>query len=235
MPLFHGPATPSELLSYLVTHQSYPTTLLVCCPRESFQDALLHHTASVLSLESNPLEEDIVDCPAQRHKRVVEALVAAPLYQRAVAKHIRVLFVPTVSHLRAYLSIFDPADAEVGPPPNHAPPDDGSRIPLLMLYGFLDVHRDTSEWNAQGLSCTASILVEAAGRAAFRPVVIEPRGDDGHPNLETLLAEAIPLLGRAAASKGAWSGRTVEVRRILGRWFRFQDGLLGEGARLDET
>ncbi|MBE3045338.1 hypothetical protein IMZ48_22860, partial [Candidatus Bathyarchaeota archaeon] len=56
MPLFQAPATPSELLSYLVTLQSYPTTLLVCCPREAFQDALLHHVASILSLEGNEKE-----------------------------------------------------------------------------------------------------------------------------------------------------------------------------------
>lgn len=229
--LFHAPATPSELLSYLVTRQSYPTTLLVCCPREAFQEALLHHVASILSLESN--SEGGADLEAQRHRRVVEALVSAPLYQTAVAKHIRVLFTPTVSHLRAYLSVFDPAETKVLAPPNHS--DDASRSPLLLVYGFLDAHRDTSEWTAQGLSSTASILVDAAARAAYKPVIIEPRGDGGHPDAETLLSEAVPLLGRSVTGSGPWSGRTVEVRRILARWFQFRDGALGEGTRLDQT
>lgn len=236
MPLFQAPATPTELLSYLVTLQSYPTTLLVCCPREAFQDALLHHVASVLTLESNPDEERTdTDSAAQRHRRVVEALVSAPLYQTAVAKHIRVLFMPTISHLRAYLSVFEPADSKVQPPPNHAPSDDGSRIPLLMVYGFLDAHRDTSEWNARGLSLSASILVEAGRAASYRPVIIEPKGDDGHPDAETLLSEAVPLLGRNITTQGAWSGRTIEIRRILGRWFQLRDGNLSEGTRLDQT
>lgn len=236
MPLFQAPATPSELLSYLVTLQSYPTTLLVCCPREAFQDALLHHVASVLTLESSLEEEgDNVDSAAQRLRRIVETLVSAPLYQTAVAKHIRVLFMPTISHLRAYLSVFDPADSKVQPPPNYMPLDDGSRTPLLMVYGFLDAHRDTSEWNARGLSLTASTLVEAGRTATYKPVIIEPKGDDGHPDAETLLSEAVPLLGRNVTADGAWSGRTVEIRRILGRWFQFRDGTLGEGTRLDQT
>ncbi|SPN99895.1 uncharacterized protein DNG_02747 [Cephalotrichum gorgonifer] len=235
MPLFHSPATPSELLSYLVSCQSYPTTLIVCCPREPFQDALAHHVASVLASGSNSSGEDSPASTPQRHKRAVEALLAAPLYQTAIAKHIRILFVPTVSHLRAYLSVFDPADSKVPPPPNHVPATDSSRTPLLMVYGLLDTHRDTSEWNAQGLSCTVSILVEAAARATYKPVIIEPRGDDGHPNLDTLLSEAVPLLGPNVANQGVWSGRTVSIGRILGRWFRSRDGPLGEGGRLDQT
>lgn len=236
MPLFQAPATPSELLSYLVTLQSYPTTLLVCCPREAFQAALLHHVTSVLALEGNPEEGgDNVDSAAQRHRRIVEALVAAPLYQTAAAKHIRVLFTPTVSHLRAYLSVFDTAGSKVQPPPNYTPVDEGSRMPLLMVYGFLDAHRDTSEWNARGLSLSASILVEAGKAATYRPVIVEPKDDDGHPDVETLLSEAVPLLGRNVAAQGAWSGRTIEVRRILSRWFRFRDGPLGEGTRSNQT
>ena len=231
MPLFHAPATPSELLSYLVTRQTYPTTLLVCCPREAFQEALLHHVASILNLESKP--GDGSDSEDQRHKRVVEALISAPLYQQAIAKHIRVLFTPTVSHLRAYLSVFDPAETKIQPPPNHS--DDASRTPLLLAYGFLDAHRDTSEWTAQGLSSTASILVDAAARASYEPVIIEPRGDDGHPDTETLLSEMVPLLGRNVTGHGPWSGRTVQVRRILARWLQFRDGPLGEGPRFDQT
>ena len=161
--------------------------------------------------------------------------MSAPLYQTAVAKHIRVLFMPTVSHLRAYLSVFDPADTKIPPPPNYTPSHNESGIPLLLVYGFLDAHRDTSEWNARGLSLSASILVDAAHRTSYRPVIIEPKGDDGHPDAETLLSEGVPLLGRNMANQGGWSGRMVEIRRILARWFHFRDGALSEGTRLDQT
>lgn len=189
-------------------------------------------------MQTNPEEEgadEAGDSAAQRHKRIVEALVSAPLYQTAVAKHIRVLFMPTVSHLRAYLSVFDPADTKIPPPPNYTPSHNESGIPLLLVYGFLDAHRDTSEWNARGLSLSASILVDAAHRTSYRPVIIEPKGDDGHPDAETLLSEGVPLLGRNMANQGGWSGRMVEIRRILARWFHFRDGALSEGTRLDQT
>ena len=235
MPIFQAPVTPSELLSYLVTLQSYPTTLLVCCPREAFQDALLHHVTSVLSSQSNPREDGAVDPGDQRRRRVAEALVSAPLYQTAVAKHIRVLFMPTVSHLRAYLSVFDPSDSKIPPPPNHSASDDASRTPLLMVYGFLDAHRDTSEWNARGLSLSASILVEAAKGTAYRSVIVEPKDDEGHPDVQTLLSEAVPLLGRHVTAQGPWSGRTVEIRQVLARWFHLRHEALGDGPRLDQT
>jgi hypothetical protein len=228
MPRFLAPATPSELLAYIVTHQTYPTTLIVCCPRPEFQIALLHNVTSTLSSEEQPAEADAggLSSSQEQRTRVLKALVSAPLYQTAVAKHIRVLFMPTVSHLRAYLSVFSPSDSKVPAPPSYEAPESRCSTPLLLLYGFLDAHRDTSEWNAQGISCTASILVDAAYRTSYTPIVVEPKGDDGHPGLDTLLSESVPLLGGATTGEGVWSGRTVDVRQILGRWFKFYDGPL---------
>ncbi|PKS09290.1 hypothetical protein jhhlp_003904 [Lomentospora prolificans] len=232
MPQFLAPATPSELLAHIIAHQAYPTTLIVCCSRAEFQIALLRDAASVLSSAGPQGRSDDTVPGAEQQKRVKE-LVAAPLYQTAVAKHIRILFAPTVSHLRIYLSVFAPADSKIPAPPDYATSNEQPSEPLLLLYGFLDAHRDTSEWNAQGLSCTASILVDAAHRTSFEPIIIEPKGDDGHPALDTLLTETVPLLNNTTVSEGSWSGRTVEIRRVLGRWFEFHDRPMSQNKELD--
>lgn len=195
----------------------------------------------------------------------VRTILSTPLRQTAVARHIRTVFVPTVSHLRAFLSVFsaegDPS-SKARPPPV---PTEGLSVSaaapgmaLLLVYGLLDLHRDTSEWNAQGLGSTAACLVEAAHRSGMEAVVVEPgtrvrrepsvptrdqgeglgEGGEDVPagdgvnvrvDLEGLLSEEIPVLDMAARRLGGdgeglgWSGRTVPVRRVLGRWFCFRD------------
>ncbi len=44
--------------------------------------------------------------------------------------------------------------------------------------------------------------------------------------MEALLAERVPVLRRAPAGDGGagWAGKTVDVGRVLGRWFRVRDG-----------
>ena len=104
----------------------------------------------------------------------------------------------------------------------------GKKTPLLVVYGFVELHRNTSEWSAQGLGNSLSGLVEAGGRSGRRIVVIEERkmGEqrgEGRKNWE----DRVPMLNGSVrrvgleSEDGAWSGRTVEVGRIIGRWFRF--------------
>lgn len=232
---FLAPATPSELLAYLVAHQTYPTTLILCCPRPEFQQALLHNVAAALNPTDRPVDAQ-TEGPSALPKdasleHAPQALVSASLHQAAIAKHIRVLFAPTVSHLRACLATFSPlGSGKVPPPPLYTGValGDPSAKPFIVLYGLLDAHRDTSEWNAQGISCTASLLVDTAHRTNYIPVLVEPKDDDGHPSLEALLAETVPLLDNTTMSEGPWSGRRVDIRRVLERWFDFHGGPLTE-------
>jgi len=221
-PISLPPALHSELLSFIVNHCIHPTTLIICSSRSEFlgnlpQDA---HGETHRSDTNNPQVGEPPSTAATQ-------LVNRPLYQVAVARHIRMLFVPTVSHLRALLAIFTPRTSKVPPPPEqwsrgHPP----KRPPLLVVYGFLDLHRDTSEWNAQGLNCTGALLVEAGMREGFQAAIVEPRRDV----VQDELKEAIPVLNAAARRAagdvdeggGGWMGRTVQVRRVLARWFRFR-------------
>lgn len=239
-PLILSPALPSELLAYIVRYESHPTTLLICGPRAEFMASLV---ADV---------QDALPPPSDSHAhppRTASTLLAAPLCQVAVARHIRMVFPPTVAHLRAYLSIFSPADAKIPPPPppspptSHVPVKGERRPPLLLVYGFVGLHRDTSEWSAQGISATAAGLVDAARRTGFGAVVVDaPRaaagdedgvageGADGSMAERAMLEEEVPLLSASVVRAGgdfedaAWTGRKVSVNRVLGRWFRYKKG-----------
>ncbi|KAI1190120.1 hypothetical protein F5B17DRAFT_427930 [Nemania serpens] len=233
-PIFLSPALPSELLSYILNHHIYPSTLIICSTRADFlasivQDIRSPSYGSTQDAGQQELQEGEPSHhhdPADEKVEVKHALLSSPLYQVATSRHIRVIYVPTVTHLRAYLSVFSPDESSVPAPPGHALTS--GRRPHIVLYGFVNLHRDTSEWSAQGLSNTTSALVDLAHRLSWGALLIEPRSSSGGTTLEELLREAVPILNGGArrwgpdSEEGAWSGRTVEVGRILGRWFGFQ-------------
>jgi hypothetical protein len=118
---------------------------------------------------------------------------------------------------------------------------------LLVVYGLVELHRDTSEWSAQGLGNSLAALLEAGWRTERKIVVLEERkidGDDvgrdedlgglGEGSVEgktwRCWQERVPMLNGSVrragleSEDGGWSGRTVEMGRILGRWFRFGRG-----------
>ncbi|KAF5016884.1 hypothetical protein F66182_11294, partial [Fusarium sp. NRRL 66182] len=135
-PIVLSPATPSALLSYIISYHRYPTTLIVGSTRAEFHASLLGDVAQHLALYDEREDERPADTDATSPPH---PLLKAPLYQIAISRHIRLLFAPTVTHLRAYLSVFTPKDSPVSPPPNHTP---SSRAPLLLIYGLLALHRD---------------------------------------------------------------------------------------------
>ncbi|RYP73869.1 hypothetical protein DL769_004135 [Monosporascus sp. CRB-8-3] len=236
-----SPALPSELLSYILDHHAHPTTLIVCSPRSDFLASLAEEFGSHGAASNPDLDEREDEPPAGEEQqaksggdRVRPRLLSSPLYQVAVSRHIRTVYVPTATHLRAYLSVFSPGDSKVAPPPARFAAE-LTRRPHLVLYGFLDLHRSTSEWSAQGLGSSAAALVELGHRLAWDVAVIEPRRrDSGGGPLEETLSEPVPILSSGGrrfgldSEEGGWSGRRVEVGRVLMRWFRFRRGLWDE-------
>jgi len=147
--------------------------------------------------------------------------------------------------------VFPPPKAKIPPPGrDYGGNGKGKRgAGLIVLYGILELHKDTSEWSAQGLGDTLARVVEAGRRTGTRIILLEEskgvevkntlgverEGDEdkredrrkgGWKGWE----ERLPMLNRSVKrvgfeSEGAgWSGRTVEVGRILARWFRFGKG-----------
>ncbi|KAI3331368.1 hypothetical protein F4824DRAFT_504128 [Ustulina deusta] len=235
VPIFLSPALPSELLSYILNRHVYPTTLVICSSQADFLTSVFEDI-QIQSRKTppNPIGQQGLhggeplrhQDPVEEDAEVKHALLSSPLYQVATSRHIRVIYVPTVTHLRAYLSVFSPDESRVPAPPALTLTRDGE--PHVILYGFLKLHRDTSEWSAQGLSNTTSALVELAHRLSWKALLIEPASDPHDTALEELLQEAVPILNGGArrlglnSEEGAWTGRTVEVGRVLGRWCRFQ-------------
>ncbi|TLS28436.1 hypothetical protein PpBr36_01374 [Pyricularia pennisetigena] len=265
-PRVFPPTRPSELLSLLISQCVYPTTLVICSSRGEFMASLVddfrtsghdqrpgcpepashmeeRHSKhgdlvkgkgkEMVSQEENP-KASVVDDDDQRKAQ----LLAAPLFQVAISRHIRVVFVPTVSHLRAFLAVFSTLESasKVRPPPAPTRTDletpSVHEPPWLLVYDFLALHRDTSEWSAQGIGFTAASLVEAAHRNKLAAVIVEAQSSvppgAAVDSFERLATEDIPVLSVTArrlgqdGEVGNWIGRTVPAERVLGRWFRFQ-------------
>lgn len=198
-PLLLKPVPPTNLLTQILHQTTHPTTLIICSTRADF-------FATILS-QSN-----------------ANQLSTSPIHQIAIARHIRLLFIPTVSHLRAYLGIFDgPTDAKIEPPPTTAPKS--VKQPWLIVYNFLDLHRDTSEWSAQGLGATAAGVVDAARRTGFRAVLVDaPYGGEEKEEEMVPILSANAVRSGGEVGEGSWTGRRVPVSRVLGRWFRPAEG-----------
>ncbi|KAK7982169.1 hypothetical protein PG988_004407 [Apiospora saccharicola] len=195
-------------------------------------------------------------------------LLSSPLYRLSISRHIRTIYTPTVTHLRAYLAVFSPTvSTNILPPPSTFRSPTTRKPPHLILYGLVALHRDTSEWSAQGLGTTCAAVAETGRRLGWRAEVADPPppplspyqhsqvdyddGDEQQPlrdetrddgkgsrvsgkeALQRLLREKVPMLSGGVALRpglfdadegGAWSGRAVEVGRVLSRWCDFGKG-----------
>ncbi|KAI1209818.1 uncharacterized protein F4807DRAFT_74955 [Annulohypoxylon truncatum] len=239
--VFLSPAFPSELLNYILDRHVYPTTLIICSSRQDFLATLANDVYQEITSpeEVAPVEQGAESPPpdAARNVHMVDEeqvrqkqrLLSSPLYQLATSRHTRVVYIPTVTHLRAYLAVFSPDDSKISTPPANFSAS-GRYPPHIILYGFLEMHRDTSEWSAQGLGNSTSTLIELGHRLQWQTIIVEPRKHNPPQPFEDVLKEAVPFLsggGRRLgpdSEEGGWTGRTVEVGRVMKRWFHFQRG-----------
>ncbi|KPM45377.1 hypothetical protein AK830_g1155 [Neonectria ditissima] len=213
-----SPATPSEFLLHTLSSQRYPTTIVIGRSQQEFLRAVVEEVALQLSTERTSKQDNLQD--GSNEKTISRPFLESPLSQVALSRHIRLVFISTITHLRAYLSILSAANSPVAAPPGYTP--DGNP-PLLLVYGLLALHRDTSEWSAQGLGNSTAVLVDCAARNAFLPVVVEPRGAGGHDGLDHLARETVPILnGTPRNEDGIWNGRSVTVQQVMSRWFEFE-------------
>ena len=145
------PQSGLEFVRYLLNHDTPHTNLVICQNRKDFVDGLY----GACSLRANDFED---------HENVEEEMRALAITAHdsiesiAVSRHIKVTFTPTVSHLRAHLSVICKSTflsnfrANVGSIPS-------SR---LAVFGLISVHRGTSDFSAQGLMRSLSLLLETA-------------------------------------------------------------------------
>ena len=215
----------ADFINFLLQHQNTATTLVLCSSREAFLEEL---QISIQLMHPQSLAEGQVDdASASLHP-----LLIPTIHLIATSRCIRLAFVPTLPHLRAYLVASKPV---LDPDPAQSI-DDPSRCQtqLLAVWGMARLHRSTAEHSAQGLSRTLAIAVEAAKLRQQRLVLAESCGLDernvhipcnasGEPS-SNIWKEQVPLLSgsiRFGGEERAWAGRTVEVGRVVMRWCKF--------------
>ena len=216
----------SLFINYLLQHHKPPTTLVVCSTREAFLQDLLQDCHDPDQITSPTVE--IHQSALSTHP-----LLVPTIHLLAMSQTIEVVFVPTVGHLRAYLATCSPIKSTSDATTIHGKPGLGQ--PILALLNPLKLHYSTSEFSAQGLSRTFALAVEAGALLRVRLVVAETSrnvtgNNSGMENGETASPgspwnEEVPILNssiRSGSGDRVWTGRTVELRRVAERWFRFE-------------
>lgn len=204
-----------ELINSILKVHTAPTTLVICATRESFLQDLqtdLHR-----------------DSPESLHP-----LLVPTIHLLATTRTIRLAFTPTLGHLRAYLATYKLTIETL---------EKSSRLqglargPTLFIVGLVALHSSSTEFSAQGLSRSLALAVEAADNAGAKLILAELRkeGENGAMDAGEHMGESeieydpwrqqVSLLNgsvRFGDDKRPWSGRTVEVRTIVGRWCKFE-------------
>ncbi|KAF1964607.1 hypothetical protein BU23DRAFT_54850 [Bimuria novae-zelandiae CBS 107.79] len=222
--------TASEHARHVLTTQSSttPTTLIIC----SGKDAFLLNLAGALQLQEGQ----------DRTREKLLQLATPTLHNLFTARHVKIAFCASVQALLAYLTSFKPSEQSIIS-------GQGELSPRLVLVNPLGLHAATSSFSAQGLSRAFAAAVETSLRIHAQLVVAECQGgavqppsshgdDDGNEHVEggeirAREAPVVPddpweqdvsILNVSAKKFGdrAWAGRTVSIKRIAGRWFRFR-------------
>ena len=223
-PVVLPPLFSIEFLSWLLEHHEKPTTLLICCSREAF---LADIQTNLQSLHC----ENPATTPNDGNQGLAHPLLNPTIHLISRSRSIHLVFVPTLPHLRAYLSTY------TFPPTCESPFLTSTkarfRVPILAIWGLVDAHRSTAEHSAQGLSRTVAAAVESASLAEQRLVLVEAKILDGEQDGDTEgfdvafgnpWKEQVPVLSgtiRFGGEDRVWAGKTIEVGHILARWCKF--------------
>ena len=216
-----------ELLEYILQTHSTPTLLVVCSTRDSYLQSLQAEIQNVSPI-STPMAQ------IESTTGVFHPLLHPTIHMLATTKSIHLAFMPTLSHLRAYLATYRPRQ-EMDSNSLEARKQN-TRIPMLIILDFLKLHCSTSEYSAQGLSRTLAIAVEAARLSDKRLVLAELQSRAENQDLSAMhnvtvgswqdpWEDQIPLLSgsiRFGDDSLARAGRTTKVERVMKRWCNFE-------------
>ncbi|KAF8248743.1 hypothetical protein K440DRAFT_624141 [Wilcoxina mikolae CBS 423.85] len=127
----------------------------------------------------------------------------------AAASNVKVVFASSLLHLRAFLATIPPHFQNDG---------------ILAVWGLVMAHRETSQFSVQGLGRTVASLVDAGIRGGRTVVVGECGGVEEYDEFRRWWEDSVPLLNtsvKLGSLGGTVMGKTVQVCKILGRWFHF--------------
>ncbi|PWY63180.1 hypothetical protein BO83DRAFT_456799 [Aspergillus eucalypticola CBS 122712] len=220
----------TDFLQHIITQDAPTTILLICTTKEQFLEQLL--LASGQGTEEH-----------HQHNHILTKNTIGVLSK---SSSIKLVYCPTLEHLRAYLSVVRSPEDGVGlqrelltttaeekgrqtKQPSPPPPP----LPLMAILNPLALHVPTSEFSAQGLSRTFAAVVEVADRGGMDLVLCECRnvGDSmesgsGKGEGEVSWHTQVPLLNssvRVGEQSTSYRGGGVPVKRVVQRWFEFND------------
>ncbi|KAL8686473.1 MAG: hypothetical protein Q9218_007079 [Villophora microphyllina] len=211
------PMKTNDFIEYVLQYHEAPTTVVVCSSRDTFVENL----RSLLYVADEQPESPMT---GESHP-----LLVPTIHQLATSRTIKLAFAPTLPHLRAYLASYAPEEGPDHVPAALAKPHSG--FSMLAVYGFLSLHRSTTEYALQGLSRSLAIAVEAAETWGMQLVLIEDPNDwdlelpEQADEAETRPArdiwkEQVPLLNSSIALSDdrAWAGRIVNTGAVVSKW-----------------
>lgn len=193
----------TDFLNYIVTKDASSISLIICSTRDSFVEKT--RTACV------HLEDTAGNCQ----------LFTKSIGLLSKSSRIKVIFCPTLEHLRAYLATLRLSNRSVQ---DVATEEQELSGPLVAILDPVALHIPTSEFSAQGLSRTFAAAVEATSREAADLILCESRDVTNrteNSSGEALWYVEVPLLN----SSVRMGGQSVPVKRIAQRWFEFNEDL----------
>lgn len=214
------------LLGDLVNQISpIPTVLIVCSTKGDFLEQVIAELDSQhAEIPHGPLprEENDGQPNETTSSQPSHVLLSTTLRFLNASQYVNLVFCPTITVLRGYLSGYAPKPIPIS--------SDSSSVPnQIIILNLLAMHHGTSEFTLQGLSQTFATLISAAYRTSLVLKLVECKdiNDPSHPNRGSALWQTeVPLLsGSIKISEGgaSWGRRTISLMRIASRWFRVQD------------
>lgn len=214
-PLALHPLQPIAFLDWILDHAQTGTIIVICLEREVF-------------LES--LQDNIAPIDGEGSTQADTKLLTPRLRLIAISQSIRMVFTPSIPHLRAFLSTLASKE-KLGSTDDRA---SRSKIPFLAIWGLATLHRSTIEQSAQGISRSLAVAVHTADSQASQLLLAEPKrlevydrksGDEeSEPVVLDPWREQIPLLSgsiRFGGDERGWLGKTIEVGVVVQKWCRF--------------
>ncbi|KAI9732402.1 MAG: hypothetical protein M1834_001610 [Cirrosporium novae-zelandiae] len=149
-----------------------------------------------------------------RHGSFVHPLLKPTLRLLSDSSKVQLVFCPTIQHLRAYLSSLEYL------PPSSLPNSSEHTFDLLTILNLIQLHRDTSDFSAQGFSRTFASIVDVAATTGLEVWIVEFQKPGDR---ETLVSwdEEVPLLNGTMSfgvDDRTWAGKMIKIRTVGSKW-----------------
>ena len=224
----------TSFIDFLLRPRTSLNTLVICSTQDQFLQDLLSECQTE---EATMRASGDASLSHEQHP-----LLVPTIHLLATSRNIKVIFAPTLPHLRAYLAIHEASENLEDVKIAYEKP--GTTPQFLAILNALQLHQLSGELSAQGLSRTFAAAVDAAARTKVQLIIADVRSQEdtdldgmetenhGPPN--DPWSQQVPLLNgsvRFGSNQRLWAGRTVEARQVARRWSRFIkiDQIDGEG------